>query len=86
MLHHHLVGIDDLVNTYTLYQMSFNKVLVEVARRREYKEAAEDIVSGMMAQLQAMTDGRSSSHPCMVAPLSSCLHSSAHTPLLKRKS
>lgn len=80
MLHHHLVGIDDLVNTYTLYQMSFNKVLVEVARRREYKEAAEDIVSGMMAQLQAMTDGRFLFHACIGdgAPLFSRLHPAAH--------
>lgn len=46
--------------------MSFNKVLVEVARRREYKEAAEDIVSGMMAQLQAMTDGRPPFHAFIV--------------------
>lgn len=70
ILHHQLLGIGDLANTYTLYQMSFNKVLVEVARRREYKQAAEDIVNGMMTQLQAMADGEPPSHSFF------CQHSS----------
>lgn len=56
-LNEHLVEIGSLCTTYTTYQMSFNKLLLEVARRRQYKEAAEHIVRGMMEQLHAMTEG-----------------------------
>ncbi|KAF9236755.1 autophagy protein Apg17-domain-containing protein [Melanogaster broomeanus] len=35
---------------------SFNKLLSEIARRRQYCEAAVKIVEGMMAQLEAMTE------------------------------
>jgi autophagy-related protein 17 len=31
--------------------------MLEIARRRQYREAAENIVRGMMSQLAAMTDG-----------------------------
>jgi hypothetical protein len=37
--------------------MSYSKLLIEIARRRQYKEAAENIVRGMMVQLQAMSEG-----------------------------
>ena len=30
---------------------------MEIARRRQYKESAEDIVRGMMARLEAMSEG-----------------------------
>lgn len=38
-----------------------------MARRRQYKEAAEHIVRGMLAQLEAMTEGTNSSPPLAVS-------------------
>ncbi|KAA1467537.1 hypothetical protein DENSPDRAFT_251101 [Dentipellis sp. KUC8613] len=55
-LHQHLLTIEELEHRYTAYQASFHKLLIEIARRRQYKEAAENIVRGMMAQLEAMTE------------------------------
>jgi hypothetical protein len=40
--------------------MAFNKLILEIARRRQYREAAENIVRGMMRQLDSMTLGRRS--------------------------
>ena len=37
--------------------MAFNKLLLEIARRRQYKEAAENIVQGMTRQLESMSEG-----------------------------
>jgi hypothetical protein len=37
--------------------MAFNKLMLEIARRRQYREAAEDIVRGMVRQLDSMTEG-----------------------------
>ena len=39
------------------YRMAFNKLILEIARRRQYREAAENIVKGMMRQLDSMTLG-----------------------------
>ncbi|VDC04793.1 unnamed protein product [Peniophora sp. CBMAI 1063] len=55
-LHHQLLDIDELTHRYHSYQDSYRKLLVEVARRRHYKDAADQIVRGMMSQLQAMTE------------------------------
>ncbi|KAH7928076.1 hypothetical protein BV22DRAFT_1083684 [Leucogyrophana mollusca] len=55
-LQQRLLVIEDLHHRFVLYQSSFNKLLVEIARRRQYREAAEKIVEGMMTQLQAMTE------------------------------
>ncbi|KZT22417.1 hypothetical protein NEOLEDRAFT_1071676 [Neolentinus lepideus HHB14362 ss-1] len=52
----HLMTLEDLNHKYTSYQFSYNKLLIELARRRQYREAAENIVRGMMAQLEAMTE------------------------------
>jgi autophagy-related protein 17 len=41
------------------YQTAFNKLILELARRSQYREAAENIVRGMMSQLEAMTEGTS---------------------------
>ena len=37
--------------------MAFNKLLLEIARRKQYKEAAENIVQGIMRQLDSMSEG-----------------------------
>ncbi|THH20742.1 hypothetical protein EW146_g697 [Bondarzewia mesenterica] len=55
-LHDHLFRIEELSHQYTSYQLSFNKLVVEMARRRQYKEAAENIVRGMVAQIEALTE------------------------------
>ncbi|EGN98873.1 hypothetical protein SERLA73DRAFT_168466 [Serpula lacrymans var. lacrymans S7.3] len=55
-LQQQLLVIDDLYHRFVQYQGSFNKLLVEIARRRQYKEAAERIVEGMMRQLDALTE------------------------------
>ncbi|EPQ54057.1 hypothetical protein GLOTRDRAFT_77963 [Gloeophyllum trabeum ATCC 11539] len=52
----HLMTLEELHHKYTSYQLSYNKLLIEIARRRQYREAAENIVRGMMAQLDAMTE------------------------------
>jgi len=59
-LHQHLLTLEDLTHHFTAYRLSFNRLLVEIARRRHYKEAAENIVHGMIVQLQAMTEGKHS--------------------------
>ncbi|GLB40493.1 putative autophagy protein Apg17 [Lyophyllum shimeji] len=55
-LQSHLLTIEHLRNRYVSYQTAFNKLILELARRRQYREAAENIVRGMMAQLEAMTE------------------------------
>jgi len=52
------VAIEDLIRQFNAYRLSYGKLLVEIARRRQYKEAAENIVRSMMAQLEAMSDGK----------------------------
>jgi autophagy-related protein 17 len=37
--------------------LSYDKLLVEVDRRRQYKEEAENFVRDMMAQLETMSEG-----------------------------
>ncbi|KIM68433.1 hypothetical protein SCLCIDRAFT_1209247 [Scleroderma citrinum Foug A] len=55
-LQQRLLVVEDLYHRYVSFQSSFNKLLVEIGRRRQYREAAEKIVDGMMAQLEAMTE------------------------------
>ncbi|KAI9512058.1 autophagy-related protein 17 [Russula earlei] len=55
-LHQNLVIIEDLIRQFNAYRLSFGKLLVEIARRRQYKDAAENIVRGMMAHLEAMSE------------------------------
>ena len=57
VLHHHLTTLEHLHERYVAYRMAYNKLLLEIARRRQYKEAAENIVQGMMRQLESMSEG-----------------------------
>ena len=56
-LHDHLLALEHLHDTFVSYQTAFSKLILELARRRQYREAAENIVRGMMGQLEAMTGG-----------------------------
>ena len=56
-LHQNLVAIEDLIRQFNAYRLSYGKLLIEIARRRQYKEAAENIVRSMVTQLEAMSDG-----------------------------
>ncbi|KIM84999.1 hypothetical protein PILCRDRAFT_67316 [Piloderma croceum F 1598] len=56
VLHRHLLPLEDLHHRYVSYQTSFNKLLIEIARRRQYREAADKIVHSMMATLQSMSE------------------------------
>ena len=56
-LHQRLEPLQQLHNQYCAYQASFNKLVLEIARRRHYREAAETVIRGMMEQLEAMTAG-----------------------------
>lgn len=57
MLHERLTTIEELQTQFTEYQLSYNKLVVEIGRRLQYREAAENIVRGMIDQLAAMTEG-----------------------------
>ena len=59
VLHHHLLTLEHLHERYVAYRMAFNKLILEIGRRRQYREAAENIVTGMMKQLDSMTEGNS---------------------------
>ncbi|KAI0783551.1 autophagy protein Apg17-domain-containing protein [Abortiporus biennis] len=56
MLYVNLSAIEDLYERFKMFQYSYSKLLIEMARRRQYKEAAQKIVEGMMNQLEAMTE------------------------------
>ena len=56
-LHQHLSALQQLHEQYVAYRMAYNKLLLEIARRRQYREAAENIARGMMRQLESMTEG-----------------------------
>ncbi|KAF7316900.1 Rab guanyl-nucleotide exchange factor [Mycena chlorophos] len=58
-LQQHVDTLEHLHAHYVQYQTAFNKLLLEIARRRQYREAAENIVRGMMSQLAAMTEEES---------------------------
>lgn len=57
LLHHHLATIEDLHHRYMSYQYSYSKLLLELGRRRHWQEAAENIVRGMIRQLDGLTEG-----------------------------
>lgn len=57
LMHTDLTVIEDLQNRYTSYQYSYCKLVVELARRRRYAEAAARIVQTMTDQLDAMSEG-----------------------------
>ncbi|KAJ7178587.1 autophagy-related protein 17 [Mycena crocata] len=58
-LQQHLLTVEHLHERFLSYRTAFNKLMLEIARRRQYREAAENIVRGMMAQLAAMTEEES---------------------------
>ncbi|KAH8100023.1 autophagy protein Apg17-domain-containing protein [Cristinia sonorae] len=55
-MHTSLGTIEDLHSRFTSYEYSYCKLLLELGRRRQYKEAAEKVVEGMLAQLEAMVE------------------------------
>ncbi|KDR78886.1 hypothetical protein GALMADRAFT_244529 [Galerina marginata CBS 339.88] len=55
-LQKHLDPLKELHGQFVAYRMAFNKLLIEIERRRQYREAAENIVRGMMKQLDSMTE------------------------------
>ena len=57
ILHQRLLMLEQLHERYVAYRMAFNKLILEIGRRRQYREAAENIVKGMMKQLDSMTEG-----------------------------
>lgn len=57
VLHEKLVAIEDLIRQFNAYRLSYDKLLVEIDRRRRYKEGAENFVRDMMAQLETMSEG-----------------------------
>lgn len=59
LLQQHLHALEELQQRFLAYQTAFNKLIIEIARRRQYREAAENIVRGMVTQLEAMTEGDS---------------------------
>lgn len=63
-LHDYLFTLENLQTRFTAYQFSYNKLLLEMGRRRQYQEAAERIVRGMVAQLDAMTEGKCMCNGC----------------------
>lgn len=56
-LHDYLFNLENLQTRYTAYQFAYNKLLLEMGRRRQYQDAAERIVRGMITQLEALTEG-----------------------------
>lgn len=57
-LHKHLFTVEHLHQRFVYYQAAFSKLILEISRRRVYTESANAIVQGMMAQLEAMTEGK----------------------------
>ncbi|PCH42280.1 hypothetical protein WOLCODRAFT_152309 [Wolfiporia cocos MD-104 SS10] len=55
LLHQHLAAVEDLHHRFASYQYSYNKLLLELARRRQYSDGVQQIVKGMVAQLDALT-------------------------------
>ncbi|KAG2017866.1 hypothetical protein CC2G_007333 [Coprinopsis cinerea AmutBmut pab1-1] len=53
----HLETLDHLHQRYVLYQTAFNKLLLEIARRRHYKTSVEQFVQSMQDQLNSMVEG-----------------------------
>ncbi|KAJ7104240.1 autophagy-related protein 17 [Mycena belliarum] len=58
-LQQHLLTVEHLHERYVSYRTAYNKLLLEIARRRQYREAAENFVRGMMTSLAAMTEEES---------------------------
>jgi len=57
-LQERLLIVEDLHHRFIQYQTSFKKLLVEIGRRRQYKEAVEKFIEGIVLELRAMTEGQ----------------------------
>ncbi|KAI0749561.1 autophagy protein Apg17-domain-containing protein [Daedaleopsis nitida] len=55
-LHAQLRPLEELHHKYTSYQYAYSKLVLELARRRQYREAAQRIVATMTGQLDAMAE------------------------------
>ncbi|KAI9000558.1 autophagy protein Apg17-domain-containing protein [Trametes punicea] len=55
-LHMQLGPLEDLHHKYTSYQYAYNKLVLELARRRQYREAAQRVVANMIAELDSMVE------------------------------
>ncbi|KAF8557452.1 hypothetical protein OG21DRAFT_1407161 [Imleria badia] len=53
-LQQRLLVVEDLHHRFVQYQSSFNKLLIEIVRRRQYRESVDKIVGGMMAELDTL--------------------------------
>ncbi|KAI0635683.1 autophagy protein Apg17-domain-containing protein [Trametes polyzona] len=53
-LHLQLSPLEELHHKYTSYQYAYNKLVLELARRRQYREAAQRVVANTIAELDAM--------------------------------
>ncbi|KAL0580950.1 Autophagy-related protein 17 [Marasmius crinis-equi] len=51
----HLSTIEDLYERYVDYQVAYRKLVLELSRRRLYKESVEKFVRGMISELESMT-------------------------------
>ena len=58
-LHQHLVILEQLHDRYVSYQTAYNKLVLEMARRRQYREQVDRIVRDMTEQLEEMARGGS---------------------------
>ena len=56
-LHLQLRPLEELHHKYTSYQYAYNKLVLELARRRQYREAAQRVVANTIAELDAMVEG-----------------------------
>ena len=57
-LHEHLTTFRGLHNTYSAYQVSYNNLLIELERRRRFRDAANRIIQEMKNQLDAIREGK----------------------------
>ncbi|KAJ8456957.1 hypothetical protein ONZ51_g11814 [Trametes cubensis] len=55
-LHLQLRPLEELHHKYTSYQYAYNKLVLELARRRQYREAAQRVVANTIAELDAMVE------------------------------
>ena len=57
MLYQHLTNLEQLCHTYISYETSYNSLLLELERRRRYRDAAEETIRSMARELDTMRNG-----------------------------
>lgn len=60
-LQSHLLAITQLQDTYISYRSAYGNLVLEMERRKQFREALEGIIKGMNGQLHAMRDGKKTS-------------------------